>query len=481
MLHSLRPLARQGEDPPSAFIGGMQGRPLRLLLDRSTITNDDALEVLDACAEDEAVEAWATTNGQARWVEICWHEETNDCFPVRMHSPGRTALASLDPASTWRLFAQRVTNEGISIDENLRQLGYGSFAANHRFDLVVSDSPQLLKDPVGLQGRVNIRSSAEAVAQLALLLRSRGNFALADDRAFHPGRNWFYILGSRFVLPASSRWFSGCQLSSKGEDPLADDALPPTIRALGQKALERIEWSLRARDHILWSYSQDLIVFYLDILLLQLCGAFDAVAQVTASGLNVHLESGSPSWRKPAWRDKLAKSHSALAAVMAPQSPYSDALEIVSLLRNSIHEGGLPAIGMRDGQLTKTVVRTPQGPRAAPRFGAAIERRGGEEVWGIERVRSGTSMIDPLKFVERAIVESLRALNAIMVSTPVEEFPNVDTTQLRDGNYTQQGPFEPWSKWTRDRVLLLMGLREEVDGFEAKSGLEGGGGSSVST
>jgi hypothetical protein len=211
----------------------------------------------------------------------------------------------------------------------------------------------------------------------------------------------------------------------------------------------------------------DLIPFYLDMFLLQLSGAFDALAQVTAQALGVHVKRSTPSWRTKEWLKELAISHPALAAVMALGSPHRDVLEIISLLRNSIHESGLPTIGMATTihGPTRTTVRTPRGSYAAPLFKEAVDRLGGAEAWGVQTLIPGTTTIDPLAFIDGALVGSLRALNALMAATPVEAFPNVDPSQLRDGSWSGNGPSDPWSTWTRQRVLLLLGLRDDVDGF----------------
>ena len=81
----------------------VEGRPFRLLVDRSTITDGDTLQVLDALATLPNIECWFTTENGARWVEIDSATEVNDHIPVRLHAPGRLTHAALNPASTWRI------------------------------------------------------------------------------------------------------------------------------------------------------------------------------------------------------------------------------------------------------------------------------------------------------------------------------------------------------------------------------------------
>ena len=206
------------------------------------------------------------------------------------------------------------------------------------------------------------RSSAEAAAQLSLFLRSRGIFALGDGTALtFEARLWFYVVASRVVIPAADRWFSACQVSSADEDVLDSDTLPTTLRALGQTCLERVNWAVRSRDQVLSVVDSDLIPFYLDAFLLQMSGAFDALAHVTARGLGVHVNRVSPSWRTLRWLDALRTSNPGLAALMDPGSAHRDTIEIVSLLRNSIHDSGLPAVGISTSihGPTRTTVRSP--------------------------------------------------------------------------------------------------------------------------
>ena len=86
-------------------------------------------------------------------------------------------------------------------------------------------------------------------------------------------------------------------------------------------------------------------------------------------------------------------------------------------------------------------------------------------MWGVQTLIPGTTTIDPLAFIDRALVEALRALNALMAATPVETFPDVNLAKLRDGSRSGNGPSDPWSRWTHDRILLLLGLRDEIESF----------------
>jgi hypothetical protein len=91
---------------------------------------------------------------------------------------------------------------------------------------------------------------------------------------------------------------SACQVATgPGEDVLDADNVPATLRALGQTCLERVNWAVRSRDRVLTVVAADLIPYYLDMLLLQISGAFDALAHVTAHALGIHVKGMSPPER----------------------------------------------------------------------------------------------------------------------------------------------------------------------------------------
>jgi hypothetical protein len=122
MIRPLHPLPKQGDDPVTPFIATVEGRPFRLLIDRPTITEGEALQVLDAFATRPDIECCSTTDDGERWVEIDWATEVNDHIAVRLHAPGRLRHATLNPALTWRIFAELPTQEA------LRKLGYAEEA-----------------------------------------------------------------------------------------------------------------------------------------------------------------------------------------------------------------------------------------------------------------------------------------------------------------------------------------------------------------
>lgn len=454
----VRPLRSpvQRPDPPVA--------PLRVVLDIPTISDSESLDVIEALTvRHPEVEIWRTTQSAENWIEVTWDQVQNDCFLPILHRRDEASMTTLKPASTWRLFATQLATDSLAEEEALRQLGLAQISADNNFALFVTDSEQLLTAPFQLGARIDIRSSREAASLVSLHLRSSGRYELGSPSPYG-GRFWFYVIGSRAVLPASSAWFSACQLSTgAGEDVLSADDEPASLRALGQTTMERIDWTLRARDMLLFDSGADVVPFDLDTFLFQLSGAFDAAAQAITKGLGL---SGSPGWRKRPWRDRLTSRYPTFEEVLSPESEHYDAIEILSLPRNTIHDGGMPRLDIQEGmhRPPRVALRIPRG-RYAPRLLAAIERRGGPERWGFQPVIPGTTVIDPLVFVERCLVAGLGALNALMDATPIEEFPQVQVEQLRHRTWSDRGPSDPWSEWSKRRILLLLGLLDDISTF----------------
>lgn len=190
MIRALHPLPRQvRNEPVLPYSARPAGKPIRVLLDRPTMANDEASEVLDALIDQQSeIEAWWTTPRADRWIDIDWQSEANDHIPVTLHSPESKALMTIYPASTWKKLAAMGPHGDLSEAEALRQLGYANVAAQDRFHLFVSDSTMLSHHPSGVAAGVNVRRSAEAVAHLALFLRSREIYSLGDRWAYAQNR-----------------------------------------------------------------------------------------------------------------------------------------------------------------------------------------------------------------------------------------------------------------------------------------------------
>ena len=461
MIRHLSPLPKSsfGVGRPQAFDAQ---HPLRILIDRPTVTDYEALSVLVSLVDAESdFEIWTTTPS-SRWVDINWEHETNGSFSVRTFRPEGSGLMALWAGAINQFAVEVASRNEVSTAEARRQLGVATWAKDYEISLLVTDSPILLAEPFQLGVGTNLRSARDSLAIVAQLERGHGRYDLGDPAAYG-GPVWFYLIGSRTVPPLADRWFSACQASTGlGEDVLAPDAAAPTLRALAQTALERVDWVLRTRDLLAAAADTAVMPLHLDTILVQLSAAFDAVAWVTSYGLNVKAKSGSPSWRNSAWKHQLATKYESFVPLLEPGSVTADAIEILSLPRNSIHSAGMPRLGMARAPFlpARTAVRIPRG-RHANRLVEAVLRQGGLSAWGMEQVLPGSHVLDPLVFSEKCVTTALKAFNAIIEATPLEQFPDAGGKELRGLPWPDKGPTWPWSEWTRRRTLLVLGLSDD--------------------
>jgi hypothetical protein len=248
-----------------------------------------------------------------------------------------------------------------------RELVLAAACADSRMDALVTDSAFLLGRPQGVRG--NPVPPVAAVASLGLFLRLHGDFHVSRDLTLD--RGMFYGLAAWELVPQAWRYVTACRSAGQA---IGRDSFWMLARAV----VERMERALRARDRLHEQFqipqshdTADEALFYLDMLLVQLNGAFDALARVAHLGLGLNGSYRHASWRHSGWRAQLAKPAPTLAALMADETEERDALELVALLRNSVHGEPFTANRSRRSH-AKSPVRPSTSssfqPRTHPRF-----------------------------------------------------------------------------------------------------------------
>jgi hypothetical protein len=119
-----------------------------------------------------------------------------------------------------------------------------------------------------------------------------------------------------------------------------------------------------------------------------LVGAFDAVGR--AAHLTYGLDPSrllEVSWRRP-WRTRqLAPVAASLAQLMDDGTAARDALDLVALLRNTVHGEALRTVAAKyDSRPVQNALLLPEDQEL--QLLAIIDRRGGNEAWGIRRAPS---------------------------------------------------------------------------------------------
>ena len=451
---------RIGEEN-SAFTRGSSERRLRVVVHRQLPDGDsNLLDVVRTFAAHPLLIIYSTDSRDGPHIELEEIDEGRDVVPVVLRGPDGDTLTGVPSAREKLRLAKEITSGDLSEEQVARLLFLASASFHLGTDALATGSEFLLTDaPRGIVARSNPMTLRQTVALIGLFLRSRGDFVVEmhSKVTFSLDRGLFYWVLARELLPAGWRWCSACVHSSFGS---GDD----TPELLGASALARFDRTLRARDRLQEQFqvrqtnnTMDEALFYLDVALLELAGAFDAVARVAhlAYGLSGGLNSAS--WRRDEWRDRLARHAKDLADLMDDEQPTRDVFELIALLRNSIHGAALQGIafetlGKPRGR--ESLVLIPS--RDEKRFQNAVARIGGDAHWGVRRLDDGSTYLDPHEFVEAIVPAAAVVLDLLMSHTDVERLPAVEPKELLTGAPDQgESPFSPAN---RARVRSLAGF-----------------------
>ena len=293
-------------------------------------------------------------------------------------------------------------------------------------DLYITSREYLhrLTRPIG-QG-VTFCTPREALAFVGLYLRTQGEFLIwKDQRSGTPYRfdkGLYYWVGARELLPAGWRWFTACvaHAAAQGWTPDAHD-----LTYLGGAVFQRITRVLQARDDLLRAMNckqdnnvaEDALTA-LDVCLVFLMGALDAAARIAHRVLGLRPDHvHRAGWQRGGWLQDVAAKEPSLAAVATAGA---DTLTILSRLRNTVHEAGLPALAVGlPGRREGTLVGLPRAD--SDRILEAADRRGGREAWGLQERLPGRLHAEPGVLLERLLPSVIELLNELMTATPVEE------------------------------------------------------------
>jgi hypothetical protein len=188
----------------------------------------------------------------------------------------------------------------------------------------------------------------------------------------------------------------------------------------------------------------------LDTCLVFLMGAVDVTARVAHRVLGMPPgDSYKAKWQNPAWVGSVAAQAPKLAHLVAAGTPGCDALTILRLLRNSVHEAGLTAMGIGlPGRREGTLVGLPTADRE--RILAAADCLGGRSAWGLRELIPGRLHAEPDRLFERLFPAIIQLLNELMAGTPVETLSGVSLTTV-----THEAPRDPGSPFgERERLSI---------------------------
>jgi len=227
-------------------------------------------------------------------------------------------------------------------DQRERDLLAAEVAQVVEADVFVTERPYLFELRAPVTQGVTICRTAEALAVVALYLRSQHEFVLwcAADGAGPRANEWlYYQIGAMALLPEFWRW-------SVGRAQVQSEQDQETLADLSNALWQRITRALRMRDSFHRAYGlpqrRDAVrtmLVELDTLLVTLMSAVDASAAF------VHILLGLPvkqrhraGWQHHPWLATVAGKDAALARLLEPGTALARTLDILRLLRNTVHK-----------------------------------------------------------------------------------------------------------------------------------------------
>jgi len=358
-----------------------------------------------------------------------------------------TAYADLDPAEA----AWRRRSDGVAMAV-ARAIGP---------DLFITDRAHLLD--LGAKERgLTVCDVTGALALLGLYLRGQDDYRIWFDPdgqfTFRLGKEMFFWVAGRGLLPEGWRWVAAC---SQHADGAGDD----TLRYLALSTLERTVQVLKNRDLVHRALNQpqnggragtDAIDAF-EIALTMLMAALDITAVVANRVIGLTVADRYAGWQNPGWISQVTPIAPALAALVAPGTAARHALTILQHLRNSIHGVALHGTGVeRAGQARRMLMGLPRAKQAD--LIAAINALGGQAQWGVEVLHANDFHVDPGILLDRLLPYLCDLLNAVMRETPVETLANVKLSppDLVPPQHGVGGVTDRFShpQWTCVRALL---------------------------
>ncbi|MBI5629303.1 MAG: hypothetical protein HY921_00255, partial [Elusimicrobia bacterium] len=186
-------------------------------------------------------------------------------------------------------------NSDVHLRESLEALAHK--ALDH--DIFITFSDRLL----GLRERgsykdINILAPQEALKVIGLLLRSRRQYCLSQEKGtVSVDKSGFYFYAVRILLPSMWRYLTACHIDSECDYH--------DIRYLAWTIIHRFIRALQARDYIGSEFYKsddcsdiDLCLYHYYYFLLLIWGVFDAIARVA------HRTYRLPNSEKNAFLDK---------------------------------------------------------------------------------------------------------------------------------------------------------------------------------
>ena len=325
-------------------------------------------------------------------------------------------------------------------------------------DLFITDRQYVHEVSWDIAPGVTICRRDDALSLIGLYLRCQEEFVVRQypKGTIRFNRGMYFLIATYELLPSVWRWLAGCAQHSRG---CGDE----TLQLLGGSFLERVSRALQDRDGVHAALNKpqnndtgDEALAALDATLLWLMGAVDVTARVVHSVLTISSKPRNAGWQKSGWRETVASSAPKLAALTGPGTDGEAVLNVLRLLRNSVHGEALQAIGLatKGAKRDRTLVGLPASDRDTLR--KAFASTGGEAAWGVHLPIVDQLRVDPGVLLENLFPRVLGLLNEIMDETPVERLPQVTIRDADKGPPLADG--SPYTEHNRQSIRWQLGL-----------------------
>lgn len=441
-------------------MGGQWARPLRLVIDHPSLSDDPSLRLIDAFSGRSGAQLFSTDGARGWHVEISPEANRNGALTVSFVDPDGGGRNCAVWAGSWRERAeQTVAEHGGDVEETYRALVLAQACTSHDLDGFLTSFPFAARDWGSFVEKAQIQTAREAAALLGLYLRAHGDFTVQQE-------------GNRGTFLAPQDFYAGAAVAPLGRYPdwlrlavgrwrsgrgsAAHDLLRGSELRLGRALRARDYFAVRTRA-LRPDDSWEEALFFFEAFLLSAAGALDAYARYCHVVAELNGSRETAGWRKQRWREKtLLKARPELAPVIETEETRLRATnDIIGLLRNYIHGEALTQQlsdddppGITDYPMGKLVI----GGRDAERLRAAASHLPGLDEAVIEEWPEDVVSVLPARLLPPLIANLYGAVSELM-----EAFA-LDQTMLKNAE-----PFEPDDFWVRghthrENLALLCGL-----------------------
>jgi hypothetical protein len=240
--------------------------------------------------------------------------------------------------------------------------------------------------------------------------------------------NQFSWRAAQLLLRDSSHWRAVAAAHSQSTKD-------STLELLTIAPPHRLSQILSVRDRLLTAMSvvQDMdtateILDQLDMILIWLMAAFDALARNANVTLGINDDQFLVGWQKTGWLAKVLGINPAAGQLFADDSDGKALLKLLTRFRNNIHGQALSATGVVPvvgEHALQTFMALPAGDRDD--IVASVEQLGGLERWGLAQPFADYELhVEPGRFVEQLLVQAIHLMNRITTVIQIEALHGAD-------------------------------------------------------